>query len=252
MAVNLDVRSYRGGGSHAHPFAQVLFPLQGSMRIEVEGAASVLSSNRLAIIPRDHVHDFAPSPDCRVLVMDVDQSSLDRPQVPAAIQHGAALLLALEPWLCRLFRSLGEEIGGDPRVAREAGSVAMAGLRLVRPARRARPRLSAEARVRGAATALGAGNRPGSVAAAATAAGLGQSQFHALFRRLHGVSPKQLQLSRLMEEAADRLAAGNEPISEIAYALGYSDVSSFNRIFKRRLGMTPGEFRTLSRGTGPI
>ena len=37
------------------------------------------------------------------------------------------------------------------------------------------------------------------------------------------------------------------PVSEIAYALGYQNASSFNRQFKRRFGLTPSEFRAASR-----
>ncbi|MBV9135860.1 MAG: AraC family transcriptional regulator, partial [Hyphomicrobiales bacterium] len=31
----------------------------------------------------------------------------------------------------------------------------------------------------------------------------------------------------------------------IAYGLGYANVSSFNRLFKQRIGVTPTEFRSL-------
>jgi AraC-like DNA-binding protein len=36
-------------------------------------------------------------------------------------------------------------------------------------------------------------------------------------------------------------------VSEIAYSLGYENVSSFNRLFKRRFGVTPSEFRAAGR-----
>ena len=84
----------------------------------------------------------------------------------------------------------------------------------------------------------------------ARAAGLGQSQFHALFRATTGRSPKQAQLDRLFEDAVERLVNTSAPISEIAYRLGYQNASSFNRQFRRRFGLTPSEFRAAKRSGG--
>jgi AraC-like DNA-binding protein len=84
----------------------------------------------------------------------------------------------------------------------------------------------------------------------ARSAGLGQSQFHALFRATTGQSPKQFQLRKLLDCAVDRLVGTTDPISEIAYALGYQNVSSFNRLFRQRFGVTPSEFRTARRNFG--
>src|SRR5580700_5855484 len=135
MSISLEVRTYSGGGRHAHGFAQILFPLRGSMRVDIEGIAGVVSGNRIAIIPQQHVHDYLPSSGCSLLVMDIDRKGLPEWQVPAAIRHQLPSILTVEPWLWRLFQLLGTEIGDDPRLAREAAHVAMTGLQLVRPAR---------------------------------------------------------------------------------------------------------------------
>jgi AraC-like DNA-binding protein len=81
-------------------------------------------------------------------------------------------------------------------------------------------------------------------------AGLGQSQFHALFRATTGQSPKQFQLRKRLDRAVDHLVTTSEPISEIAYGLGYENVSSFNRLFRQRFGVTPSEFRSRHRNLG--
>ena len=75
-----------------------------------------------------------------------------------------------------------------------------------------------------------------------------------------GISERYLQ--RLMEEAGEtfcqyalrrrlervgarlrRPAARRIPISQLAYAAGFNDLSYFNRVFKRHFGRTPGEMR---------
>jgi AraC-like DNA-binding protein len=86
---------------------------------------------------------------------------------------------------------------------------------------------------------------------------------HAVAAR-HGVSPRYVQ--RVFEEsgttftqylaeqrllaawkALRRREAAAMPISTIAYDCGFSDVSHFNRLFRRRFGCTPGEARAASR-----
>lgn len=48
----------------------------------------------------------------------------------------------------------------------------------------------------------------------------------------------------IIEEAKNRLLISNESISEIAYSLGFEYPQYFARIFKRKTGMTPTEFRS--------
>lgn len=48
---------------------------------------------------------------------------------------------------------------------------------------------------------------------------------------------------RIVLEAKRLLTYSKDPIATIAYALGYEDVSYFNRLFKTRTSLTPKEFR---------
>ena len=51
------------------------------------------------------------------------------------------------------------------------------------------------------------------------------------------------------EDASHRLARTRLPISNIAFDVGYSSLSVFNKAFKDRFGMTPSEFRAQHRET---
>ena len=46
-----------------------------------------------------------------------------------------------------------------------------------------------------------------------------------------------------MDYACSLLLDSNKTVSEIAYMLGYKDVAYFSRFFKKKLKMTPGEYR---------
>lgn len=68
-------------------------------------------------------------------------------------------------------------------------------------------------------------------------------------RTLQRLSKEELNLSPIhfitvlkMEEAKKILLSGNNPVNEVAYRLGYSDVSYFGKIFKRYFGLTPKAF----------
>lgn len=61
-----------------------------------------------------------------------------------------------------------------------------------------------------------------------------------------GRSPKELIDARLILEAQRRLAHGDDPVSQIARELGFSEVSNFTKFFRHRTGHAPTEFRTES------
>ena len=66
-----------------------------------------------------------------------------------------------------------------------------------------------------------------------------------LKRRLQeaGLSYRDLVDAELQTRACDLLSSTSLPISEIAYRLGYGDVSNFGRAFKRWTGLSPKDFR---------
>lgn len=62
-------------------------------------------------------------------------------------------------------------------------------------------------------------------------------------KEIVGKTTTQLIGERLFQEAKIMLRHSNWNISEIAYALGFSEVTHFNSFFKKMSGMSPGGFR---------
>jgi AraC-like DNA-binding protein len=246
MSAQLEIRRYARGDRHRHDYCQFLVPLEGSMRIAIEGRSDVVTSHCLAVIPQERVHDFVPSADCNMLVLDVEAATLAADALPDILEGEGPIVARLEPWLWRLFRQLGAEVEADAGRADDVARLALTGLRLVRSAPAGSPSPRIDKRVLAAADRQ-AGT---SVIEMARAAGLGQSQFHALFRATTGQSPKQFRLRKMLDRAVDRLDTTSDPISAIAYDLGYQNASSFNRLFRQRFGVTPSEFRAAHRNFG--
>mgnify|MGYP005826391459 CR=1 FL=1 len=80
---------------------------------------------------------------------------------------------------------------------------------------------------------------------AALARDAGMSPFHFLrcFRQVAGVTPHQFVLIRRLNAAADLLGRTNLPVAGIAYESGFGDLSTFNRRFRRVMGMAPTAYR---------
>ena len=80
---------------------------------------------------------------------------------------------------------------------------------------------------------------------ASLAAGVAMSRYHFLraFRAVAGVTPYQFILGQRLRQAATRLRQTDDPITDIALDAGFGDLSSFNRRFRRIMGMTPGAWR---------
>ncbi len=72
------------------------------------------------------------------------------------------------------------------------------------------------------------------------------SPYHFLrtFRQVTGMTPHQYVLHARLLRAARRLRASAEPVSMIAFAAGFNDLATFNRRFRRLIGVTPSAFRT--------
>lgn len=71
------------------------------------------------------------------------------------------------------------------------------------------------------------------------------SRYHFLrtFRRLVGMTPHQYVLRTRMNLAAVRLRLSDESVSAIAFAAGFSDLSTFNHRFRTLMGVNPSRYR---------
>ena len=79
--------------------------------------------------------------------------------------------------------------------------------------------------------------------------GLGTRQLQRRFRDALGCRPKDW-LDRQRSVAALRGLAEADAIKEVAYDLGFKQLSHFSRWFKRLHGCTPSEYVAARRGTG--
>jgi DNA-binding response OmpR family regulator/two-component sensor histidine kinase len=73
---------------------------------------------------------------------------------------------------------------------------------------------------------------------------VGYSNMH-LYRKLKalaGETPSQFLRTIRLKRAAELLRKKSDNVTQIAYSVGFSSVSYFNKCFKEQFGMTPGQF----------
>jgi AraC family transcriptional regulator len=88
--------------------------------------------------------------------------------------------------------------------------------------------------------------------AAARQAGLSPFHFLRLFRNVLGVTPHQYLVRARLRRAANLLVEKDRAITDIAFDVGFGDLSNFVRSFHRAAGVSPRAFRQASRGDRKI
>ncbi len=108
---------------------------------------------------------------------------------------------------------------------------------------------------------VGAGPRPGAITHAiayvennypakiplqtvAKLCGLGTFQFSRIFKRESGITFREFLVQYRINRAADLFKNPRASVTDVAFTVGFSDLSYFARMFRRYTGSLPSEFRT--------
>ena len=77
----------------------------------------------------------------------------------------------------------------------------------------------------------------------ATKVGCSTRHIHRMFREIYGKSFREMQMNLRLSKARKYLEESDSKIINIAHETGYNHLSLFNSMFKKRFGMTPGDWR---------
>ncbi len=70
-----------------------------------------------------------------------------------------------------------------------------------------------------------------------------KSMLYRKFNKLLGITPNDMIKNIRIKYAAEMLAKGVYTVSEVAYSIGFSDLSYFGKCFKKAYGVSPTEFK---------
>ncbi|HEY1463441.1 MAG TPA: helix-turn-helix domain-containing protein [Terriglobales bacterium] len=82
----------------------------------------------------------------------------------------------------------------------------------------------------------------------ATLCGLGRYQFSRAFKRAHGTTFREFVIIHRIHRAKQMLCFANVSITEVAFSVGFNDLSHFAQMFRRYVGVRPSEY---SKGQKP-
>jgi AraC-like DNA-binding protein len=86
---------------------------------------------------------------------------------------------------------------------------------------------------------------PGALGLAELAASVGLSPFHflRLFKRETGVTPHRFLIQTRIRRAIALLRETSRPVTDIAFDVGFGDLSNFINAFRREMGVSPRKYR---------
>jgi AraC family transcriptional regulator, regulatory protein of adaptative response / DNA-3-methyladenine glycosylase II len=80
--------------------------------------------------------------------------------------------------------------------------------------------------------------------------GYGTTRAHELFRQHFHATPAELLASARLASAREKLVSTDAPLGDVAFAVGYESLSTFNDAFRVRTGLTPSATRALAKWHG--
>lgn len=72
---------------------------------------------------------------------------------------------------------------------------------------------------------------------------LSSNYFGDMFKKETGKTPQEYIQGKVIELAKDRISGTEDTVSQIAYSLGFQYPQHFCRLFRKRVGCTPNEYR---------
>lgn len=240
---------------HTHETYAIAVIVGGCETFFHRGEQHYATPGMVAVVCPDEIHDGAPHDGgfvyrtfypsaslMREIAEDVSGRSLTRPPwFSRSVVHDPELAADL----AGLHACLHLNAAGTPELERDVRLVACLGRLILRwgdldltppPARAG----SAVARVRECLDARFAEDI--GLDELARAAGVSRAHLIRAFRNEVGLTPHAYLVDRRFRAATRRLAAGEAP-AEVAAAVGLFDQSHLNRVFKARMGVTPGTYR---------
>ena len=73
--------------------------------------------------------------------------------------------------------------------------------------------------------------------------GLAERTFKRRFELTTGLSPLEYTHTLRLEEAKQMLESGDQSIEAVANEVGYEDAGFFSRLFRRKVNLTPAQYR---------
>jgi AraC-like DNA-binding protein len=250
---------------HAHPHCHVLLKVEGADTQFVVGDKIYPLTDDAAVLvdgwqPHSYVHD-PNRPRTLILALYIEPDWLMAFRPGWVASGGPGFFGSPCGHVSKRIRSLAMNLAADmmarpdARAAHEAtlSDLMIAVIERFTPWRSFPASIreinvrSGDWRIRRVAAAMRAETRPGRLDEFARDAGLSRAHFFRLFEASIGVPPKVYLNVVRMEQAMDAVLNQSANVGDIGSQLGFAEPAHFTRFFRNHAGVSPREFRTVSR-----
>lgn len=250
------------------PFTRIYFVTDGTAEVELEGKRYVLSPGHMYMIPpftthsdiseglfkHYYVHIYEEMKEGEDMMsayefpFEIEGRDIDRILLDCLVQSNEAMTLkSSDPRMYDNEYSLIECVQFNRRrpLAVRLESLGIISQLIGRFMKFARPKYSVtDERIKQALKMVNSRIcDPIKIEELAKYACMSPGHFIRLFKEELGCTPTQFLIDRKIMKAKLMLASESIMMKEIAYRLGYEDVSYFTRLFKKHVGVTPGMYR---------
>ena len=242
--------------AHSHVHHQIIFGLTGHAEFEISGMHGYIQKCVGCIVPSNHHHTFFGNRKNKIMILDIT-GNLGLLEINANLINNVLSSILDSPKYFQfdqemhtLLKALANEIETLP--SNSAASTAIAQCLLHSLYHRLRDDISLED-VSSICERINLprikrhiyGNLSEKIHTAdlARLCNLSESHFFQKFREATGVSPYQYVIDQRIQVAAKMISESNKPITEICFSLGFSSQSAFTNAFRKKVNMSPTEFR---------
>ncbi len=243
--------------THSHTHHQAIFGLMGHAEFEISGKGGFIQRGVGCIVPSMHNHSFFGNKENKILILDITNNlpllELETAFASNTLDHilDSPKYFQFDQRMQTLISSLSSELdvmAGDNAAPSIIGQCLLHSLY-----HRLRGEISVEevSNVRDRIDLSRIkryiyGNLTGKIHAAdlARLCNLSESHFYHKFRESIGVSPYQYVIDARIKAACTMIEDTDKPITEICFTLGFSSQSAFTNSFRKKMGVSPTEFRS--------
>jgi AraC family transcriptional regulator len=233
---------------HYHERSNIAFVLDGSFREILKGRSIDCYARSLLVKPAGEAHaNRYGSRGMRCLLVEIEPEQLQE------LGSWSATLDQISHVRGGTLAALGIRIYQEFRLMDEASLLAIEGLMLEIVANLSRRSNLLSERKRplwlDRARAFLQAHSTGTVRLTDVAKAVEKHPVHLAreFRKAYGCTLGEYLRDLRIEFCCRKLSASDLPLVEIALAAGFSSQSHFSKLFKRQIGVTPSEFRSLYR-----
>jgi len=233
---------------HRHGQLHQIFLIEsGAAKLSINGQYHAIEGPTVLNIPRDTIHEFSFAAGTSGFVLTIPTHELPEIYRDGRLKLENSFVAPCDSTLSDLFILLHQESAGHD-AARAVMLRALAlqvACRVMRLAPGGQAARNSSDQIFDAFRQLVLTHHTErwQIARYAAALNISRTHLHRVCREATGLSALAYVEDQSVKEACNRLAYTKMGISQIGYDLGYEDPSYFSRAFKRKVGLSPKDYR---------